>query len=326
VGQALAGATTNANALTDWLAGLPMLLDQGLRKSAHGFVKSLAGGIPDDLQKRLEVKPGSTGADMIQAAAIRALVSIPLDETGTFRMLAGLIDRGQLVADAAVGLRLLPRASWSKTEAAQGANGLVAWAKKVPAAQRTSGEFIQIVQTADELAGLLPEAEARAVRAELKQVRVAVFVIQTVREQMRYDTPRIVVEAGKPFELRIENTDFMPHNLVVVSPGQREAVGAITERMKPDALDDRGRAFVPDHPAILAATRLLEAGQSAVIRMRAPDAEGICEYVCTFPGHWQVMYGQLVITKDVDAYLTKHPLAPPPAAGGQHSHHHSEYE
>jgi len=326
VEKTLASVTTKADALTDWLDGLSMLLDQELRKSAHGFVKSLPGGIPADLQKRLQLKPDSSEVDAIRAAAIRALVCIPLDEKDTFKMLAVLIDRGELVTDAAVGLRTLPRANWSKAEAALAANGLVTWAKKVPAARRTSGEFIQAVQTADELAGFLPEGEARTLRGELKQVRVAVFIIQTVREQMRYDTPRIVVEAGKPFELRIENTDFMPHNLVVVSPGQREAVGAITEKMKPDALDDQGRAFVPDHPAILGATKLLESGQKAIIRLRAPNDEGICEYVCTFPGHWQVMYGQLVVTKDVDAYLAKHPKAPVPAAAGQHSHHHSEYE
>ena len=40
-----------------------------------------------------------------------------------------------------------------------------------------------------------------------------------------YDTPRLVVEAGKPFEIIFENTDFMPHNVVIVRPGSREKVG-----------------------------------------------------------------------------------------------------
>ena len=41
-----------------------------------------------------------------------------------------------------------------------------------------------------------------SIRRDLREVRVAVFVIRTVREQMRYDTPRLVVEAGKPFEVK----------------------------------------------------------------------------------------------------------------------------
>ena len=35
--------------------------------------------------------------------------------------------------------------------------------------------------------------------------------------------------------------------------------------------------------------------------------EGTYPYVCTFPGHWAVMKGELIVTKDVKAYLTAHP-------------------
>jgi hypothetical protein len=65
----------------------------------------------------------------------------------------------------------------------------------------------------------------RRVSKDLRGLRVPVFVIRTVREQMRYDTPRLVVTAGQPFEIRFENVDFMPHNLVLVRPGTREKVG-----------------------------------------------------------------------------------------------------
>jgi hypothetical protein len=85
----------------------------------------------------------------------------------------------------------------------------------------------------------------------LKELRVAVFVIRTVREQMRYDTPRLVVEAGKPFEIIIENDDFMPHNLVVVNAGLPREGRAGSDRMQPDQFDGQGRAFVPGSPEIL---------------------------------------------------------------------------
>ena len=49
-----------------------------------------------------------------------------------------------------------------------------------------------------------------------------VFIVRAVREQMRFDTPRIVVEPGKAIEIIFENPDFMPHNLVVVRPNTRE--------------------------------------------------------------------------------------------------------
>ena len=39
----------------------------------------------------------------------------------------------------------------------------------------------------------------------------------------------------------------------------------------------------------------------------APAEPGDYEYVCTFPGHYVIMWGKLVVTKDVDAYLQANP-------------------
>jgi azurin len=41
--------------------------------------------------------------------------------------------------------------------------------------------------------------------------------------------------------------------------------------------------------------------------MTAPAEPGDYEYVCTFPGHYVIMWGKLVVTKDVDAYLQANP-------------------
>jgi azurin len=142
---------------------------------------------------------------------------------------------------------------------------------------------------------------------------------------MRYDTTRIVVEAGKPFQILLENTDMMPHNLTVLNPGSRERVGKAAMLMKPDQLDAQGRAYVPADPAVLAATKLLEAGEKETLKLTAPQEEGDYDYVCTYPDHWQVMWGTLVVTKDIDAYLKSHPdrspaSAPSSSAPG-HVHH-----
>jgi hypothetical protein len=66
---------------------------------------------------------------------------------------------------------------------------------------------------------------------------------------------------------------------------------------------------------------MLETGQSETLRIRPIREEGVYEYVCTFPGHWTVMYGQLVVTKDVDAYLKANPaVAAAPAPAPAHNH------
>jgi hypothetical protein len=93
----------------------------------------------------------------------------------------------------------------------------------------------------------------------------------------------------------------------------------MADKMQPDKFDGQGRPFVPESPEILAATKLLESGIKATLTLTAPAAEGDYDYLCTFPGHWPAMWGRLVVTKDVDAYLQMHPVAD--AAGAGHENH-----
>jgi hypothetical protein len=89
--------------------------------------------------------------------------------------------------------------------------------------------------------------------------------------------------------------------------------------LPPDHVDRLGRAWVPESREIIAATRMLETGQSETLRLRPIREEGVYEYVCTFPGHWTVMFGQLVVTREDEAYLKANPA--PTAAAGSHTGH-----
>lgn len=255
---------------------------------------------------------GGDPVGSIHRAAIRALVSMNLEPGATFERLTRLLERNEQTVAAAQGLRTLPRSGWPTAAAGRAARSLVAWAARVPAADRTSSDYVETIQFADDLAGALSAADSAALRRELKGLRVAAFVVRTVREQMRFDVPRLVVEAGKDFQVTVENGDFMPHNLVIVRPGTRENVVAAALLLKPDQRDSKGRAYVPEGADVWGATRLLDAEQREVLKLKAPEQEGVHEFVCTFPGHGQVMYGQLVVTKDVDAYLARNPSAPVP--------------
>ncbi len=264
---------------------------------------------------------GSSAVGSIRPAAIRAAVSMNKHQRDTFAALVDLIKEKQDVVAAARGIRVLPRQAWDKAKAADAAEALVAWAKTVPAADRTGQDYVETVQFAGTLAGFLPPDQAEALRKDLKSLRVAVFVINTVREQMRYDTPRLVVEAGKPFEVIVDNLDFMPHNLTIVNPGTRPSIAAVAANMRPDELDGQGRAYIPRSLDILSATKLLEPGQSQTLKLMAPRKEGDYDYFCTYPGHWEMMWGRMVVTKDVDAYLAEHPdftLAAPAHEHGGH--------
>ena len=307
-------AAANDAAFVDLLGGVSLLYDQDLRASAYERIRRIVAE-----------QAGTTSSADVQRAAIRALAGMPINQTATYALLAGLIRNGREVPEATRALRMLPRNSWPKTGGGELAQSLIAWAKRVPVEERTSRDFVEAVQMAETLAGSLQPEQAAAARRELRNLRVPVFYVRTVREQMRYDVPRLVVEAGKPFSIVLENTDFMPHNLVVLKPGAREKIGPVADKMKPDQLDARGRPYVPRTPDILEATKLVEPGQQETLKLTAPKEEGNYEYCCTFPEHWRIMFGQLVVTRDVEGYLQEHPFAPDPAAHAGHQHH-SEFE
>ena len=264
-------------------------------------------GIPaPKLSSRIEI-PHDPSAG-VRRAAIRALPMLGKDPEKVFAGLVALIQKNEELPAAAKAIMQLPRTAWSKEPAAAAAEAVIEWARKVPVAGRTSQEFIEVVQAANELSALMPPDRAATARKALKELHVDVFVIKTVREQMRYDTPRLVVEAGKPFQIIFENADAMPHNMVFVQPGTLQAVAESVQTQAPDKLDAQGRAYLPANDSrVFAATKLIEAGQKETFTVNAPGQEGEYEYVCTFPGHWAIMRGKLIVTKDVDGYLKEHP-------------------
>ena len=303
--QVLAQAT-GPQALTDLLEAIPLVASPELRA---GFAPVLAKALAD-----------ASSPEACVAAALRALPLLGAEHaTTSFARLAEALRAGRARPAAARALLQLPRSSWTGAIAGSTAESVLAWAQTVPASERTRQDFLEVTQAGGELAGYLPAADAARVRAALRALGVPVHVLHTVPEQMRYDRNRLVVEVGKPFEIVLVNDDSMAHNLAVVKPGTHVQVGTLSSQMTPDQLDREGRAYMPKTGDVLAATKLVESGTSATLKVSALATEGEYEYVCTLPGHFAIMWGRLIVTKDVDAWLAAHPESPrdgrePPAA------------
>lgn len=281
--------------LSDLLFSIPLIRDANGRAALYPKVEPLL----------LKAEPPE-----VRRAAIAAIVAVPGHDTDTFNTLAGLVKSGAERATAVASLQRIPRKSWPKEQAEPLLESLVAYLKDVPVNQRTEPEALSAFQFATDLAGLLPPEKASAVGKVLRALGVSVFVIRTIPEQMLYDKTLIVVEAGKPVEIILINDDQMPHNLLVVTPGAAEEIGAAAEK-QPPVPDAQGRLYVPESPKILHATRLVEPGQQAKLSFTAPVEPGDYQYVCTFPGHWRRMRGTLAVVKDVEAYLASRAAAAP---------------
>lgn len=301
-----AGSTTAQTTLID---SIPMLIDPSLRAQFQ------------PLLRKAIAEPGT--APEVRRASMRALPSLGLENApANFVLLASQVERGVELPTAARAILQLPREHWSKEGATASARAILGWAKNVPADKRTEQEFVETVQAGMETATLLPKDESIRARKELLGLGVRVFVIKAVREQMRYDTSRIVVEAGKPFEIIFENPDYMPHNLVITEPGAREEVGTAAQTMPPTP-DREGRVYVPRNKKIIAASKLVEPNQKETLKLTAPKTAGAYDYVCTYPEHWKVMFGELRVVENLEEYLQASAASPvQQAKPAPHDHNH----
>src|SRR5690606_5421745 len=88
--------------------------------------------------------------------------------------------------------------------------------------------------------------------------------------------------------LGFNNDEAMLHYLAIVLPGSAD--GVATEAMLL-GLGGPEMNYVPDNPAVLHHTALLQPQSTERIYFTAPAESGAYPFVCTFPGHAFTMRG-----------------------------------
>ena len=122
----------------------------------------------------------------------------------------------------------------------------------------------------------------------LKHVRIE------CTEKMTFTVKQVKVKAGQPIKFDIVNPSATEHNLVLVTPGSTQKVGTAANEMA-KSMEGYKKHFVPDMPEVLEASPLVKANKSFAMRFNAPKKPGRYPYVCTFPGHWVIMQGVLIV-------------------------------
>jgi putative heme-binding domain-containing protein len=250
----------------------------------------------------------------LRRAAIGAITALPGHDGETFTMLAGFVKAGDERDAAVQALRRLPRSAWPKDEVKPLLAAVIDYVGKLPPDERTEAAGLDAFQLGNDLASLLPTAEAKAARAKLGDLGVQVVLIRTLPHRMAYDRTKVYVEAGKPVVLVLENPDIMPHNLIIGTPGSLAEIGLASEKMAldPDAL---ARNYIPRNAKVLHATRLLAPQESQRLSFTTPKTPGDYPYLCTFPGHWRVMYGTMKVVAKLDDVPAEELNAPPASEG-----------
>lgn len=145
------------------------------------------------------------------------------------------------------------------------------------------------------------------------------FTIHTVSQEMAFDKTVLEAEAGQTIEIVLVNKDQMPHNLVVVQQGSLDIFGPMVDSFvtTPDA---EKMGYVPKSRYVLGTTDMLNPNETGSVIVKLPDTPGRYPFVCTFPGHWRMMQGVIIVTAP-GSYISEDKDAPVIAVmGGGGSH------
>ncbi len=120
------------------------------------------------------------------------------------------------------------------------------------------------------------------------------ITLKAVPGKMIYDQDTLWVRAGERVVIRFENDDNMAHNVVVINPGTLEEIGRMADQLAAGG-EGYDRQFIPESDNVLYYTPLVNAGENYELEFTAPSQAGAYPFVCTFPGHWTMMQGVLIV-------------------------------
>lgn len=132
-------------------------------------------------------------------------------------------------------------------------------------------------------------------KEETKKPDVSITI--EANDAMQFDKKEFEVTAGQTVELILKHTGklaklTMGHNVVILKPGTPVPTFAMA------AMQASANDYVPtdeaNAAAVFAKTKLIGGGETDTITFTAPAA-GTYEYLCTFPGHFGIMKGKMIV-------------------------------
>lgn len=117
----------------------------------------------------------------------------------------------------------------------------------------------------------------------------------TANDEMKFNLKNMVVKEGDIVKIKFTNVgrmakDVMGHNFVLlksnVDPAQFATKG----------LSFKDNDYIPEGEIenVIIHSKLLGPGEEVIIEFTAP-AKGIYKYICSFPGHYLSMQGNLIV-------------------------------
>ena len=118
-----------------------------------------------------------------------------------------------------------------------------------------------------------------------------VGAVGNTMSEMKFDKKNITVQAGSWVRIKLVNEGVDPamlHNIVFVKYGTRKEVAKQSIEAGPDL------QFVPKSSDVIAYSDLADLGETVVLEFESTE-KGNYEFICTYPGHSEIMRGYFFV-------------------------------
>ncbi len=120
------------------------------------------------------------------------------------------------------------------------------------------------------------------------------FILINSNDLMKFDQNELRVFEGQKITLTLNHTgkmskEIMGHNFVLLK--KETNLNDFAQR----AMLARENEYIPDGNETIAYTKMIGGGERDTITFTAPE-KGSYTYICTFPGHYGLMRGVLIVS------------------------------
>ena len=122
----------------------------------------------------------------------------------------------------------------------------------------------------------------------------------TGNDQMKYNKKELTVTTGQKVTLTLKHVGKLPkaamgHNVVILKPGTE--IPPFAMKSASQAAND----YLPKEEKftemIVAHTKMIGGGEETSVTFTAPEP-GTYPYICSFPGHFGMMQGKLIVKSE----------------------------
>jgi len=124
-----------------------------------------------------------------------------------------------------------------------------------------------------------------------KITNLTIYATGNTMTEMAFEPNVVTVKEGGSIALKLVSTGtdaMMIHNIVFTKKGKADEIGVKAIRA------GEAKAYVPDDPAVIAASKIIGPSDSTVLQFKTPKV-GSYPFICTYPGHYLKMRGRLIV-------------------------------